>query len=412
MSILETRQPVDLASRNQTTSTLAGEDIVCFAGEDWWFHNPHSNLHLMKIWSQNNRVLFVNSIGIKMPDLKGDAFAWRRVAKKLASLLRYLRRAQPNLFVMTPFALPLFRRHAALVGRINTWLLRAQILAVMALLRFRKPIFWVTVPVVCDAVIAMRWRSRGLVYYCVDNVSAFPGVDQPMMLALEQTLHRKADAAFFVNRTLCEERKALNPRTYLLTHGVDFEHFATAQAGRLPAPADLADITGPIVGYMGEIRGLDTDLIRFLAQKNPDLTFVFIGDVYQDLSACLLLNVRVLGRKSYAELPAYLQRFACCCLYYRTDDTFNRYRNPKKLLEYLATGKPVVSVDIPEVRHVQPHVRIGNTPEQFQFELHQVLSSDDPSEHQARIAYAQSHSWEGVAARASEHILEAIGPLK
>ena len=35
---------------------LAGQDIVCFAGEDWWFHNPHSNLHIMQAWSARNRM--------------------------------------------------------------------------------------------------------------------------------------------------------------------------------------------------------------------------------------------------------------------------------------------------------------------------------------------------------------------
>ena len=46
---------------------LQGHDIICFAGEDWWFHNPHSNLHLMREFAKNNRVLFVNSPGIRFP---------------------------------------------------------------------------------------------------------------------------------------------------------------------------------------------------------------------------------------------------------------------------------------------------------------------------------------------------------
>jgi len=50
--------------------TLVDQDIVCFAGEDWWFHNPHAKLHLMKAWSARNRILFVNSPGIRMPDFK------------------------------------------------------------------------------------------------------------------------------------------------------------------------------------------------------------------------------------------------------------------------------------------------------------------------------------------------------
>lgn len=54
---------------------LNNKSIICFSGEDWWFHNPHSNLHIMQILARNNRVLFVNSMGIKMPDLNQTVFS-------------------------------------------------------------------------------------------------------------------------------------------------------------------------------------------------------------------------------------------------------------------------------------------------------------------------------------------------
>jgi hypothetical protein len=105
------RHPLD---EKQTDSdsclSLSGEDIICFAGEDWWYHNPHSNLHIMKALSKANRVLFVNSIGVRMPDFKKDPiFAWKRSIGKVKSLLRYFRKGAPNIYVLTPFAIPLIR---------------------------------------------------------------------------------------------------------------------------------------------------------------------------------------------------------------------------------------------------------------------------------------------------------------
>jgi glycosyltransferase involved in cell wall biosynthesis len=81
-----------LLDNRQTCTTpscpLSGEDIICFAGEDWWYHNPHSNLHIMKALSKANRVLFVNSIGVRMPDFKKDPiFAWKRITGKLKNKL-------------------------------------------------------------------------------------------------------------------------------------------------------------------------------------------------------------------------------------------------------------------------------------------------------------------------------------
>src|SRR5713226_2228323 len=40
---------------------LKEQSIICFGGEDWWYHHPHSKNHLMKRFARaGNRVLFVN----------------------------------------------------------------------------------------------------------------------------------------------------------------------------------------------------------------------------------------------------------------------------------------------------------------------------------------------------------------
>ena len=340
--------------------TFVDQNIICFAGEDWWFHNPHSNLHLAKAWSGANRVLFVNSPGIRMPDFRRDRFAGKRVLQKLGSLLRFVRQAEPNLWVFTPFAIPMMPRFQRPIALFNRTVMLLQLRFLIRWLRLDTPILWVTALVAKD--VALRLRRAGgkcLAYYCVDNTPMFPGVDPVYMRGLEDDLNRRADLAFFTNHTLLEERAGFNAHTFYTGHGVDYAHFAQAQRRTLPVPADIAAIRGPIAGYMGEINSLDIDLLTFLARAHPDVSFVFIGDRYADMSRVeALANVHFLGKKPYAALPAYLQCFDVCCLYYKPGD-FNDYRNPKKLLEYLATGKPVVSVAILEVRWLAAFVRLA-----------------------------------------------------
>jgi glycosyltransferase involved in cell wall biosynthesis len=392
--------------------TFTGQNIICFAGEDWWFHNPHSNLHIMKEWARDNRVLFVNSPGIRMPDFKKDKFAGKRVFKKLRSLLRFVKQAEPNIWVFTPFAIPMVPRHRDRIARFNKAALLLQIRFLMRWLKLTDPILWVTVLVATEAAITLRATGgRCLVYYCVDNTPHFPGVDSAYMLGLENLLHRSADLAFFTNETLLAERQGFNPHTYYTGHGVDYEHFAQAQpqAPALPVPPELADITGPIAGYMGEINSLDIDLLKFVANDNPDVTFVFVGEIYADMDVIAeLRNVRFLGKRTYAELPAYLRRFDACCLYYKTNATFNNYRNPKKLLEYLATGKPVVSVEILELRRYRDTVRIAETPMAYSALLRDALHRDTDAQRDARIALARDQTWTSVAARIGERIVERI----
>ena len=390
--------------------TFTDQNIICFAGEDWWFHNPHSNLHLMKEWSRDNRVLFVNSPGIRMPDFKKDKFAAKRVVQKLRSLLRLVKEAEPNIWVFTPFAIPMVPRFQRGIARFNKTALLLQIRLLMRALGLKNPILWVTVLVATDTAIRLRADGgRSLVYYCVDNTPHFPGVDSAYMKSLEDRIHRGADLAFFTNETLLAERQGFNPHTYYTGHGVDYEHFAQAQSRSLPVPADLADIEGPIAGYMGEINSLDIDLLTFVANANPDVTFVFVGEIYADMDAIAQLqNVRFLGKRPYADLPAYLQRFDACCLYYKTQATFNNYRTPKKLLEYLATGKPVVSVEILELRRYRETVRIARNPDEYVTLLRDALFHDTDEQRERRIALARDQTWTAVAARIGERIVERI----
>jgi glycosyltransferase involved in cell wall biosynthesis len=354
----------------------------------------------MQAWSAENRVLFVNSPGIRMPDFKKDKFAYKRVFKKLKSFLRFVKKAQDNIWVFTPFAIPVIPRYQKFITAFNNAVLMFQIRFLMWWLKLDHPILWVTVLIAKDVAMRLRKESgQCLVYYCVDNTPHYPGVDHAYMIELENDLHRNADLAFFVNHTLLEERKHFNPNTFYTGHGVNYEHFSKAQDHTLPVPQDMAAIKGTIAGYMGEINSLDIDLLEFLARANPEVSFVFIGDMYSDMDVIQQLgNVHFMGKRTYEQLPAYLQCFDVCCLYYKTQTTFNSYRNPKKLLEYLATGKPIVSVSILEVEHFREYVAIANSYEQYNSLLRQALQGEPAENRERRIRFAEHQTWEQVAA--------------
>jgi hypothetical protein len=388
---------------------LKGKDIICFAGEDWWYHNPHSNLHIMQSFAKHNRVLFVNSIGIRMPSMGKDKFFWKKVGGKLRSMMRYLKKGQENIWVLTPFALPILAKYEKLITAINNKLIIFQMNIVLALLKFKNPIIWVTLPTVKDVAIYLRRKkAKCLVYYCVDNVSHFAEANQYVIAEMDVALQKASDISFFVNHDMVQERAGLNPRTYFLSHGVDFEHFHKACIKGLPVPDDIASIKQPIIGYIGMIRDIDFDLIQFLAGANPEFSFVFLGDVYDELAySKKFKNIHFLGKKPYSILPNYIQNFAVNCLYYKTGDKFNDYRNPKKLLEYFGTGIPVVSVKIREMDKFEGLVYVAKDKEQFNSLLYEALK-EDPALRQKRVDFASVHTWDDVSAEAGRRILEVI----
>src|SRR5574338_52292 len=62
-----------------------------------------------------------------------------------------------------------------------------------------------------------------------------------------------------------------------------------------------------------------------------------------------LPNVHVLGRRPYAELPAYSRGFQAAIVPFHMTELTHSV-NPIKLREYAAAGLPVVSSPLPEVR--------------------------------------------------------------
>src|SRR5438445_13457923 len=65
--------------------------------------------HLAERLAQERRVLFVESVGARMPGV-GE---WRRAVPRLARSIRPLRRVGPKLWLYSPLPLPLYRAGGA-----------------------------------------------------------------------------------------------------------------------------------------------------------------------------------------------------------------------------------------------------------------------------------------------------------
>jgi hypothetical protein len=64
---------------------LTDRSIICFGGEDWWYHHPHSKAHLMRKFARaGNKVNFVNSISMGLPGLMHKDLL-PRIKRKLGS---------------------------------------------------------------------------------------------------------------------------------------------------------------------------------------------------------------------------------------------------------------------------------------------------------------------------------------
>lgn len=368
---------------------LRGRDIVCFSND--WDGDPLSKTHLMRILAQENRILWVNSLGNRAP--RPTARDARRVLKKAAGALAGVREAERNIHVLSPLALPLFGSEIA--RSINRAALRLQILRAMRRLGFSRPIVWSFLP-------AAQWVAKSLepallIYHCVDEFSAFSDAPSRAVAEMEGRLVKESDLVITSAERLYEAKRAQNPRTVLVRHGVDHAHFARALDPELVVPEAMVGLPRPVFGFFGLIADwVDLELLGAVAAAYPSGSVVVIGRQRVDVgSLTRIRNVHLLGPRPYAELPAFAKGFDVALLPFCINElTLNA--NPLKVREYLAAGLPVVATGVPEVEQLGLCF-IGRDREDFVSKLREALQTPGPR--RERSEAVRGESW---AARVEE----------
>jgi len=366
---------------------LENQSIICFAHD--WEGDPTSKTHIMRILARRNRVLWVNSIGMRRP--AATAKDARRIASKLRGAFRGCKTVEPNLHVASPLTVP-FPGHAA-IDRLNAGLLTNWLRWLCRRLEMSRPILWTYLPNV-ERLIG-HLGERMVVYHCVDEYAEFSGVDTEAIRRLEASLVRRADVVLTSSEKLRDERLPLNARTHFVQHGVDLAHFARALDPRTQIPDDLERLPGPIVGFIGLLADwVDVALIRAVAEAHPECSVALVGKVDTDVSSLRgLPNVHFLGRKPYTEIPGYCRGIDVGIVPFRMNALTMR-ANPLKLREYLAAGLPVVSTPLPEVLRYRPLVGFGGTPPEFVAAVEAALHARSYQQEHARVEAMRHESWE------------------
>src|SRR5438132_3538794 len=347
------------------------DSVILYFGNDWFAENRTSSHHIARWLAGRHRVYYIECPGLRAPQKSG-----RDIKKIWAKLQRFFagsRKVEEGLKVRTLLQLPFHR--FGWVRRLNQFLLLASLRWLMWREGIRRPISWFMIPHLSSVV--GKLDEELSVYYCIDDYAALPGVNSKAIQAMDEELTRKADIVFVASDTLLEMKLALNLNTHVSPHGVDFDHFAQAQDETLPVPTDIASLPRPVIGFFGLIeRWIDLDLVDFLAKQRPHWSFVMIGRVaLADHEIPHRANIHYLGKRNYQDLPAYGKQFDAAIIPYRLTQQV-MHANPIKLREYLAMGKPVVSVSTPEIDKYAGVVEIARSREEFLAKLDKILARE------------------------------------
>jgi glycosyltransferase involved in cell wall biosynthesis len=381
---------------------MGGQSIVCFAND--WTADPTSKHHLMRRFAATNRVLWVESPGMRTPRLT-QGKDLRRIGAKLRTLGRAAERRLENLYVCAPPTLPF--PTSPLARGVNGWLYRRAIRRELGRLRFDpRPIVWAFAPHVAPAIPGLNRRL--LVYYCVDRWSAFADYEAGVMGALEADLCGAADVVIASAQDLADHCRQYNNRVHYVPHGVDVEHFGRAlEPG--PLPPELDSIPEPRVGFFGVLHEwVDVELIATLARRTP-FHYVLLGEVWTDLAPVAgLPNVHVLGRQPYDRLPDYCRGFQAGIVPFRMN-ALTRSVNPIKLREYAAAGLPVVSSALPEVVRAGDIVDCPRSEDEWVAAVTRAVERGrSAAERRQQAERVRDLGWPATAAHIGDILLQAL----
>jgi len=240
--------------------------------------------------------------------------------------------------------------------------------------------------------IASKLKKQGtkIVYDCVDDFSAFPDAKRSRVMQEEWKLVSQSDLIVVTSKRLLEKMTRIKCTASLIPNAVNYKHFTK----KTTVPYDIKTIPHPIIGYFGAIsEWFDEKLVCDMAARRPDWSFVIIGPRNKAIRFSKLPNVFLLGRKLWLYLPAYLNQFDVSIIPFKVNE-LTLSVNPIKVYEYLAGGKPVVSVDLPELRNI-PFVKIARDAEEFVGKIEEALKeSGRTALINARKEYASHNTWD------------------
>ena len=368
--------------------TLAGYGIVYF-GNDWFAENRTSSHHIARRLAKQVPVLYVDSPGLRAPNSSGRDL--KRLLKKLLGTFRLPEQLDTNFWHCTVPQIP-YRRFPginALNQVFGLWAVRRALRHV----GFKLRISWFVVP--HPGFMAKRLQERLCVYYCIDDYAAHPGVDAKLVAQCDAELTVKADQLFVAPPALMVSKMAQNSSAVFAPHGVDVALFKQAMSPDTKVPEAARSLRGPVIGYFGSIAAwIDVELIAWLARSRPQWSFLLIGHAFADVSALKLLsNVRLVGAQPYESLPGWAKAFDVAIIPYRLNQQVKN-ANPLKLREYLATGRPVVTVSNPEIDRFSKWVRIVNGNAEFLAAIEQALLPEPMESAYARIAAVEKMTWD------------------
>lgn len=370
-------------------ATKAQQDRpVIFFGPDWNRH-PSTGQHLARCFLQNRQVVWVETVGLRHPAL--NVHDLRRSLQKLADYGTQRRQTSastvhPRLHILTPTTLPFTR--FPWVRAFNQRRVKRAVQHCLAANQLQDPALVVTAP--SHAPYIGHMGEAVSLYLSMDDYALWYGMHAAHVNFMEAETLRRVDGIVAVSERLASRLTHAAKPVSILTQGVDAPHFALP-----PQRCNPSAFEAVFFGLLDP--RLDLALLVKAARALPHIRFRLIGpEISTTESLRAEPNISIEPPVSYTELPQAIATADAFILPFLLND-LTRSCSPLKLKEYLATGRVVISVALPEAQALADVVHLAHSHDEFIRHLEaaaQGLRRVDPQRVADRL---QSESWHAKA---------------
>lgn len=266
---------------------------------------------------------------------------------------------------------------------------------------------WVVVPYPFSVPWVRHFPSDRLIYYNLDDYVHYQPARKNQILAREAELIGRSPLTLCLSRFQVEAlQKRYADRAVTIHHfplGVA-ENFINPDVGRSPEPNT--------VGYIGNlIDRVDWQLIYQVAHSCPDLTFVFVGGLNdfpgdtqlrpwknERAKVLALPNVRHIEKVPQSEVTRYYWSFAVNWIPYDVHHTFNLASCPTKVMDGIASGRPVLSTNIPECWLYPDWITVFHSVEEaialLRKQLNEVATTTGQEKQRQQYQFVLQQTWQ------------------
>jgi len=327
-------------------------------GDDYGAH-PSTTQHLVNALPSDDRVLWVQSVGMRSPawaDVRQARTLWRRAARRRApaATSQTAFSVGPTVHVVRLNVVPY--HHASWANHVNSAWASRQLAEHIRRLGLEDLTLLSATPVA--GVLTQGLPIARKAYLRLDDYAHLPGVDPRVIRRHEVPFIEDVDVVVHPAANL---RPAFARSALHLPQGVDVDHFKPRRKRR---PTRVLGFFGLLADWV------DRDLIAQLAAACPRWTFEFIGRLPADAAAMPKApNIVMRDAVPYAALPAATAHWQAAWVPFVVDE-LTAAVDPLKAREYLAAGLPVATTPLPAITHLSSVTVVEDSKEAQSWLMH------------------------------------------